>query len=151
MTRELTGRHVFLIAFCSFGVIVAANMAMLFAATGSFPGLVVKNSYVASQGWNARTAAQAALGWTSVTRYRNGEVHLEIADNQGVPVRGLELSATVGRPSTDAEDRLLVLTETEDGYTASALLDPGLWRVRVRTTGTPRFEKTAQLFVRDPD
>ena len=28
-----------------FGMIIAANLAMLFAATGTFPGVVVKNSY----------------------------------------------------------------------------------------------------------
>ena len=45
-----------------FGVIIAANLAMLFAATGTFPGLVVKNSYAASQGWDRKTDAQRELG-----------------------------------------------------------------------------------------
>ena len=56
--RPLTGRKVLLIAVAAFAVILAANLAMLLAATGTFPGLVVKNSYVASQDWTARTDAQ---------------------------------------------------------------------------------------------
>ena len=58
--KPLTGRKVLLIAVAAFGVVIAANLAMLLAATGTFPGLVVKNSYVASQGFDAKTAAQRA-------------------------------------------------------------------------------------------
>ena len=49
MTKELTGRHVLIITLAAFGVIIAVNLVMAFLAVGSFPGLEVKNSYVASQ------------------------------------------------------------------------------------------------------
>ncbi len=146
MTRELTGRHVLLIALSAFGTIISVNMAMLLAATGSFPGLVVKNSYVASQGWNARTAAQAVLGWTATTTYRDGAVHLGVFDRRGAPVQGLHLVATLGRPSTNVEDRVLDLRETPDGFSAPVVLATGLWEVRIRATRDPAFGETAQAF-----
>ena len=49
MTRELTGRHVLVITLCAFGTIIAVNVFMAVMAVGTFPGLEVKNSYVASQ------------------------------------------------------------------------------------------------------
>ncbi|MEM1164482.1 MAG: FixH family protein, partial [Pseudomonadota bacterium] len=71
-TGELKGGHVLMIAITAFGIIIAANMTMLFAATGSFPGLVVENSYIAGQGWNQRTQAQHDLGWTSEVLFQDG-------------------------------------------------------------------------------
>ncbi|MEM0943650.1 MAG: FixH family protein [Pseudomonadota bacterium] len=147
MKRELTGRHVLAIALSAFGVIIAANMAMLFAATGSFPGLVVKNSYVASQGWNARTEAQMALGWTSELSYSSGEVRVTIRDAAGGSVSGLALVATLGRPATDAEDRQITFEATGDEYLAPADLEPGLWQVRIDTQEGPAFYKSVSLFV----
>jgi hypothetical protein len=45
-------------------VIISVNLLLAFKAVSTFPGLEVKNSYVASQGFNDRKAAQEALGWT---------------------------------------------------------------------------------------
>jgi nitrogen fixation protein FixH len=58
-----------------FGLIIGVNLTMAYLAVGSWPGLVVKNSYVASQQFNAtlRDAAhQADLGWTGTLEYRDG-------------------------------------------------------------------------------
>ena len=64
---------------------------------GTFPGLVVKNSYVASQGWDRRTAAQRALGWTAAADYGNGVLRVAMTGRDGMPVRGLRVVAVVGR------------------------------------------------------
>ena len=95
--RPLTGRKVLLIAVAAFAVILAANLAMLLAATGTFPGLVVKNSYVASQGWDRKTEAQRALGWRAAADYGDGTVRVAMTGRDGAPVRGLSVVAVVGR------------------------------------------------------
>ena len=49
---ELTGKHVAMI-FCGFfGIIIAVNVSMAMLASSSWTGLVVSNSYVASQKFN---------------------------------------------------------------------------------------------------
>jgi nitrogen fixation protein FixH len=148
----LTGRKVLLIAVAAFGVILAANLAMLLAATGTFPGLVVKNSYVASQGWNARTDAQRALGWKAVADYGDGALRVAMTGRDGAPVRGLSVVAVVGRPASARDDVRLELTEGAQSYAAPLVLAPGMWRVVI--TGTDAeggsFEAEARFYVRDP-
>lgn len=151
MTRELNGRHVLAIAAGAFAIILGANIAMLVAAVGSFPGLVVKNSYVASQGWNERTAAQSALGWATAVSYSGGRLFVRIRGADGLPVQGLALEARLGRPSSDAEDRTVTLTSTPDGYSAEALLQPGVWLVDVSTPDQPAYAQQAELFVQGTD
>ena len=48
----------------AFGVIIGVNLVLALSAVRTFPGLEVKNSYVASQTFDERRAAQEALGWT---------------------------------------------------------------------------------------
>ena len=150
--KPLTGKKVLLIAVAAFGVVLAANLAMLFAATSTFPGLVVKNSYVASQGWNRKTAAQRALGWKAAGDYGDGTLRVAMTGRDGAPVTGLNLVAVVGRPAGAREDMRLELAEGADGYAASLVLAPGMWRIVI--TGTDAeggsFEAVAQLYIRNP-
>ncbi|MEM1383809.1 MAG: FixH family protein [Pseudomonadota bacterium] len=130
--RELKGWHVLAIALSAFAVIIGANMTMLFSATGSFPGLVVKNSYVASQHWNRLTATQRALGWQVGSDYEDGILTVRLTDESGAPVPGLAVQATVGLPATDVEDREIALREAAAGYFAPVPLAAGQWRVALR-------------------
>ena len=66
--KEFTGRHMLAIIVSFFGVIIAVNMTLVYFAVQSWSGLVVKNSYVASQKFNKtleKAALQRARGWTS--------------------------------------------------------------------------------------
>ncbi len=149
MTRELTGRHVLIITVSAFGVIIAANLAMLFAATGSFPGLVVENSYVASQGWNARTDAQRDLGWESRITYTPGAVVVELTGPDGRAVNQADLVLSIGRPSSDAADRVL---RPEPGTLRFAVdLAPGTWRLDLSTASGPNYRMSANLLVPEPE
>ena len=65
MTKQLTGRHVLMIFCGAFGIIIGVNLLLAWSAVSTFPGLEVKNSYVASQQFDERKAAQEALGWTA--------------------------------------------------------------------------------------
>lgn len=147
MTRELTGRHVLIIAISAFAIVIAANLAMLFAATGSFPGLVVKNSYVAGVGWDERATAQQTLGWTPEITYAGRELAVILRDPAGGAVADVALKATVGRPSTDAEDREVALVRRGDGFVADVALAPGTWRIDLATTGGASWRVTAGLYV----
>lgn len=133
--KPLTGRKVLAIALAAFGVVIAANMALLFSSVGTFPGLVVANSYVASQHYDAERQAQMALGWTVAVRESSGRLAVEINDSAGAPVRGLNVLATVGRPSSDAEDVVLTLAPDYAGYAVELPHEPGLWRVEIVAHG----------------
>ncbi|HSF95015.1 MAG TPA: FixH family protein [Thermohalobaculum sp.] len=150
--KPLTGRKVLLIAVAAFGVVIAANLAMLLAATGTFPGLVVKNSYVASQGFDAKTAAQRALGWRAEAVYDGSKLLVTVAGRDGAPVAGIDLVAVVGRPASDRDDIRLALARDGGAYTAPLTLAPGTWRVEITGTGDDgaSFEARAEFYVRRP-
>ena len=59
--RTLTGWHAAAIFGSFFGVIITVNLALAYSAVHTFPGLEVKNSYVASQNFDARRDAQEKL------------------------------------------------------------------------------------------
>lgn len=148
--RRLTGRHVLMIARAAFGTVVAANLAMLLAATGSFPGLVVQNSYVASQRWDRAAAAQQVLGWRARAAWRDGRLVVSLLDAGGRPVEGAAIEATIGRPSAADEDRTLALAFADGGYAAPVELAPGGWRVDIRTVAGPDFAFVDRLHVPEP-
>ena len=47
-TREFTGTHALMIFGGAFSVIITVNLALAYNAVSTFPGVEVKNSYVAS-------------------------------------------------------------------------------------------------------
>jgi nitrogen fixation protein FixH len=147
--RELTGRHVLVITVSAFAVIIAVNLTLAWQAIATFPGLEVKNSYVASQGFNERKAAQEALGWQLEPTYRDGRIDLAFADREGVPVRVSKLEVLVGRTTTSAQDAWPEFTLMGDVYSAPLALERGKWMVKV-TAEAPDgtlFERRTELFV----
>lgn len=150
MKSELTGRKVFLITAAAFAVIIGVNLILAVQAIRTFPGLEVKNSYVASQKFEAERAAQNALGWTVVEAYENGELRLGFRDGDGLPVRVKDLSATVGRTTASADDLKPEFVWTNGDYVAPATLAPGKWMILLEAfsdDGT-RFHQRIDLFVR---
>ena len=90
--RQFTGRHMLVVVCAFFAVVIAANATMAYYASRSWTGLVVANSYVASQHYNEKLAAaqaQAAMGWSSELTYAQGELRLRITSRDGTPVAGL--------------------------------------------------------------
>jgi nitrogen fixation protein FixH len=149
-TRELTGKKVLAIGIAAFAVILAANITMMVAATGTFPGVVVKNSYVASQDWDERARAQAELGWKAEAGLDDEGLAVRLTDSAGEPVPGLAVTATVGRPASKAEDRVVTLVETGGLYAAPVDLAPGLWRIEIvgEDAAGRRFVAEAQVFTK---
>jgi nitrogen fixation protein FixH len=150
MTRELTGRKVFLITASAFAIIIAVNVVMAVKAVRTFPGLEVPNSYVASQSFDADRAAQNALGWTLRESYGDGLLRLSFRDAAGQPVRVENLSATVGRTTESSDDLNPEFAWAEGDYVAPANLAPGKWMILLEafaTDGT-RFHQRLDLFVK---
>ena len=109
-----------MITIAFFGVIIAVNVFMAIKAVGTFPGLEVKNSYVASQSFQAERAAQQALGWQLETTYRDGRLALDFRDRDGLPAPVASLSATVGRTTMSGDDLQPEFTRVGDLYEAHA-------------------------------
>ena len=133
--RTFTGRHMLAAMVAFFGVIIAVNLTMATFAMKSWTGLVVKNSYVASQEFNDRAAAgraQAELGWQGELAYADGELLYTLLYDDGSAVALTDVLVAVGRPAYEAEDTTIVLAPTGDGgFGGNVTLGDGQWIVRV--------------------
>lgn len=150
MATELTGRKVLAITVSAFAVIIGVNLYMAFQAVGTFPGLEVRNSYVASQSFDAERTAQKALGWELLPEYAGKELRLTFRDKAGLPADVTRLSATVGRTTMAASDITPDFTYSNGSYVAPMELAPGKWMVLLEAyakDGT-RFYQRIDLFVR---
>ena len=145
----LTGRRVLLIASAAFLLLLIPNIVLAVLAVRTFSGLVVPNSYVASQSFDRERAAQLALGWTVGVAFEDGVLRLDMADTRGSTVRPAALAVTAGRPTTTRQDLQLALEETPRGYAAAAPLGPGHWRVEIAATAADgtAFRQSRDLFV----
>lgn len=132
--RELTGRGVLFITLSAFGIIIAVNLTMAFFAVQSFPGLEVRNSYVASQGFNDRLERQRALGWQVNATLVDNQLRIRIADAAGDTPRVTDLAATLGRPTTEREDFSPNLRFDGTSYTAQVDIDHGNWDLTLTAT-----------------
>ena len=135
VTREITGRKVLFIALGAFGAIITANMTLAVAAIGTFPGLEVKNSYVASQGFDAEREAQMLLGWRALADYEDGALVVKVVDRDGHPAALSDLAVRLGRPTGEARNITADLIYQIGGVATEIDLSPGLWRVDVVATG----------------
>lgn len=146
---RLTGRKVALIFAAVFAVVLGVNITLMVHAIDTFSGLVVPNSYVASQTFDRNRAAQEALGWEVAIDYREGAVRLTLKDREDRAVRPQALTVVVGRTTTEAQDRMLDLVATPEGYAAPVALGPGNWRVDItaKAANGTDFVQYRSLFV----
>lgn len=128
---RLTGRHVLLGLICFFGLVIAVNVTMAIFASGTWPGLVVANSYVESQRFNARLEAareQQALGYALEFEQANNVMTLALRDSSGRGVRIAGGMVKIGRPVTRTQDRVIDVPPAPDGRVSMPdALAPGLW------------------------
>ncbi|PRY24380.1 nitrogen fixation protein FixH [Aliiruegeria haliotis] len=130
----LTGRKVFIITASAFGVIMAVNFTMAYLAVGSFPGLETKNSYVASQQFDADRAAQEALGWTVDADVIDGILTIAFTGRNDLPVEVGSMEATVGRATHVREDVEPEFAYDDGTFRAPVDLKPGNWNIRLVAT-----------------
>lgn len=130
MTRELTGRHVAAIIVTMFGVIIAVNLTLAFKAVSTFPGLEVKNSYVASQNFDTDRAAQQALGWDVSAVLAEDMLTLTFATADGTAQPEI-VSATLGRATNVQQDTVPQFTFDGRSFVAPVALGRGNWNLRL--------------------
>lgn len=130
MAREINGWHVFTMFVIGFGIIIAVNLTLAFNAVRTFPGLEVKNSYVASQSFDRDRAAQLALGWDVSARVTGNELTLRF-DKKGRGVAPVIEKATFGRATSVADDQTPEFVWNGAAYVAPVEMAPGNWNLRV--------------------
>lgn len=139
-----------------FGTIITVNLTLAYFANTSWTGLVVKNSYVASQKFNAETERlkkQQAMGWKISANYENGVIELGVADKAGKQVELADMTAKIGRPVTETSDRPLVLSRLSDGmFMAQTDLATGVWQIDLiaRDKQDNVLEKAIRITVNHP-
>lgn len=133
MTREIKGIHVLGMFVVGFGIIITVNLTLAYNAVRTFPGLEVKNSYVASQSFDARREAQLALGWDVSARYEAGALRLSIHDAIG-PVQPEAIDAVLGRATHVGDDMTPDFRFNGTDHVASMDLGGGNWNLRMKAT-----------------
>lgn len=116
---KLTGWHFLAIMLSFFAVIVIVNTIFVTRALNAFSGLVVKNSYVASQFYNEKieqAEKQKALGWDLDLLVNNQGADFILLDKTGAPVTNKLVTLNL-LPNRDADGDLhLILNETTPGH-----------------------------------
>lgn len=128
---EIKGWHVFAIFAGAFSIIVAVNLTLAYQAVRTFPGLEVRNSYVASQSFDKDRAAQLALGWVVTAELSGQTLSLFIAEN-GVPMAPQVEDATFGRATNVQFDEAPDFVFDGQAMRAQVIGGAGNWNLRVR-------------------
>ena len=140
---KLTGWHVFAGMVGFFLIVFAMNGFMIFKALSTFDGVSQTQSYETGRAFNQQMAdarARDALGWTDTVTLTPESLLVTIIGRDGLPVKGLTLSAELRRVVTDRNDRSLVFRELASGRYAAALDVPlegrwALWFAATRPEG----------------
>ncbi|MER8581400.1 FixH family protein [Mesorhizobium sp. M1423] len=134
-SREFTGRHMLFTILGFFGVVIAVNLTMATLANTSWTGLVVENTYVASQQFNKKAEqgrAQAALGWTGKLTIAGGEVRYGVTDAAGkaVPLHGVKV--LFRHPAYEKEDESITLAAASgQEFVLQHIPRDGVWIVDI--------------------
>ena len=146
-TGQLTGRKVTAIFVVFFGVVMAVNFTMAHFASSTFGGVVVENSYVASQHYNKwldAAATQQKLGWSAtLARLPDDRVAVHFT---GAP-DGLTVSAVARHPLGRAPDQALAFVRAADGaFVSTKAVAPGRWMVRLAAqAGEAKWREEQEL------
>lgn len=128
--KQITGWHVLAMFGLGFGVIISVNLTLAFYAVQSFPGLEVKNSYVASQSFDRERAAQEALEWQVSARLDGDHLTLSF-EKDGGPVKPVLEHAVFGRATSVSRDQTPDFVFNGRSFTAPVAGGRGNWNLRV--------------------
>jgi len=147
MQREFTGRDMLLVLVAGFGIVVAVNFYMAGKASSSFSGVVVENSYHASQKFNEwldEAERGQELGWeASLIRSDTGYLEIETV---GVPT-GARVEAELRRPVGERQSIVLDFSQLDETRFRSDLeLEEGRWIARVKiSNGDDRWAFESEI------
>ena len=145
--RKFTGKHAAALFIGAFGVIISVNIALAVNAVRTFPGLEVKNSYVASQQFDTKREAQLALGWSVLATARDGKVYLSITDKMGKAVQVKDLKAVIGRATHVKDDVEPNFVFNGQDYVAAAQLGAGNWNIRMQAKADDGTDFTQRVIL----
>lgn len=145
-TGPFTGKHFAVIIVAFFAVVIGVNLFMATQASATFGGVVVENSYVASQEFNKwldEAEQEKALGWTAqAQRQADGRIAVTLA---GAPASQLALTAVARHPLGRERDKALEFTRQADGsFLSREAIPAGRWRVRLEATAGAQRWRTEQ-------
>ncbi len=128
-----TGWHMAGVMVLFFGTIISVNVFMAYNAITSWSGLVVPNTYVASQQFNGKVAQARALAATGI----NGKLTVtadgaryEVLGADGQSVEADRLVLNFKRPVGEHQDFSVELSAERKGvFAASRQVLPGHWIV----------------------
>lgn len=128
-----TGWHMAGIMVLFFGTIISVNVFMAYRAVTTWSGLVVPNTYVASQQFNGKVAQARALAATGI----NGRLAVtadgaryEVLGADGQPAEADRLVLNFKRPVGEHQDFSIELTSKTKGvFSAIHQILPGHWIV----------------------
>lgn len=132
--KEITGWHVLAGFVGAFSIIIAVNLTLAFQAVKTFPGLEVKNSYVASQSFDVDRAAQLALGW-EVSAKLDGKILSLVILKDGTPIAPEIESATFGRATSVKYDETPAFEFNGEALVAQVAGGQGNWNLRLQARG----------------
>ena len=140
-----TGWHFAAILVAFFAVVIGVNLIMARAASATFGGVVVENSYVASQNFNEwldEARREKALGWTATAERLADD---RVAVVLGGPPASASLAGFARHPLGRAPDQSLTFVRETDGrYVSTAPLPAGRWRVRFEAVADGQRWRTEQ-------
>jgi nitrogen fixation protein FixH len=137
-TREpsafvFTGWHMLGIICLFFGVIISVNFFMAYQAVNTWSGLVVQNTYVASQQFNGKVAEAKrfnASGVTADLAIDARKIDYRIRDAAQQPILADTVTVSFRRPVGDRQDFTVTLQDIGEGhYQAQRAVLPGHWIV----------------------
>jgi nitrogen fixation protein FixH len=142
-----------------FGIVLAANGALIWFAFQSWTGLETGSAYQRGLAYNRtlETARQqAALGWKvgfsfAQTGERQAAIELTLEDRHGDLLERADVQATIARPTHAGYDFMQSLAHQGAGR-YRALLDlplPGQWEIRiVAADGGDAYRLTERVYLR---
>lgn len=130
VSKPLTGRKVALILCSAFAVIIGVNLLLAFNAVATFPGLEVRNSYVASQAFDEDRLAQEALEWDVGAVVSGDTLTLTILKDE-MPVQPEIHSAIFGRATSVAQDQFPTFQFDGTAFVAPIDATDGNWNLRL--------------------
>lgn len=129
--RIFTGWHMLGVMALFFGTIISVNLVMAWNASRSWSGLVVENSYIASQQFNgkvAETRVFAASGIKGRLTAEAGSVRYALTREGKPEQRADRVVAVFKRPVEEHEDVRIELERMDNGvFVAGNGLKPGQW------------------------
>ncbi len=137
VSKGFTGRHMLLTTCGFFAVIISVNVTMAWFASSSWSGLVVENTYVASQQFNQKASAIKAMVATGVTgaiALHGDKFTYKLHNRDGSPAQADEVEAHFRRPVGDHEDFVESLKLVVAGqFEADRHVPKGDWIVEIIT------------------